>query len=379
MSQRELSEHRRYLADERRVAAYRAALAEVVEPADVVLDLGAGSGLLGYLACEAGAKAVVAVDRGDIVGLGRRIAADNGYADRITHVQALSVELELDAPVDVVVCDQIGGLVHDAGVLSFFADARRRLLAPGGRLVPAGFRVFLAPVTFDVGRQAVEFWASRPGGTDVGAARALAANTEWKYHVATGDAVSLAPGDELASFPSDHDGPIAGTLRFEIGQAGRLDGFVGWFEAQMSPSVTLTNDPWSPERFDRWCNFYATDEAVDVVPGDRVRVAVDVRPRLGVVTWSTDVDHADGSRRRMRQSTLHGTLMTGATLDGHALGRPVPDSRRVDLLRAVVGLVDGTRTQADIVAALSDRVGDGFASRPHLEKFVRDVAALARG
>jgi hypothetical protein len=108
-------------------------------------------------------------------------------------------------------------------------------------------------------------------------------------------------------------------------------------------------------------------------------VAVDVRPRLGVVTWSTDVDHADGSRRRMRQSTLHGTLMTGATLDGHALGRPVPDSRRVDLLRAVVGLVDGTRTQADIVAALSDRVGDGFASRPHLEKFVRDVAALARG
>lgn len=379
MSQRELSEHRRYLADERRVAAYRAALAEVVEPADLVLDLGAGSGLLGYLACEAGAKAVVAVDRGDIVGLGHRIAADNGYADRITHVQALSVELELDALVDVVVCDQIGGLVHDAGVLSFFADARRRFLAPGGRLVPAGFRVFLAPVTFDVGRQAVEFWASRPGGIDVGAASALAANTEWKYHVASGDAVALAPGGELASFPSDHDGPIAGTLRFDIGQAGRLDGFIGWFEAQMSPSVTLTNDPWSPERFDRWCNFYATDEAVEVVAGDQVGLALDVRPRLGVVAWSTDVHRADGSRRRMRQSTLHGTLMTGATLDGHALGRPVPDSRHVDLLRAVLGLIDGTRTQADIVAALSDRVGDGFASRPHLETFVRDVVALARG
>jgi SAM-dependent methyltransferase len=379
MSQRQLDEHRRYLTDQRRAAAYRVALAEVVEPADVVLDLGSGSGLLGYLACEAGAKSVIAVDQGDIVSLARRVAADNGYGDRITHIQALSVELELDTAVDVVVCDQIGGLVHDAGILSCFADARQRLLAPGGRFVPAAFRIFLAPVTFDVGRQAVEFWSSRPCSTDVGAARALAANTEWKYHVAGDDAVALAPGDELASFPSDHYGPIMGSLRYEIGQAGRLDGFVGWFEAQMSPSVTMTNDPWSPDRFDRWCNFYATDEAVDVAPGDEVRVQLDVRPRLGIVSWSTDVAHADGTRRRMRQSTLHSSLMTSATLDDNALGRAVPDTRRVELVRAVVDLIDGSHTQADIVSALSDRVGVGFVSRPHLEKFVRDVVALARG
>src|SRR5690606_16371178 len=126
MSHRVLDEHRRYLADERRTAAYRAALAEVVQPGDVVLDLGAGSGLLGYLACEAGAGSVIAVDGTDIVGLARRIAADNGYADRITHVRALSTELSLDEPVDVAVCDQVGGLVHDAGVLGCFADVRHR-------------------------------------------------------------------------------------------------------------------------------------------------------------------------------------------------------------------------------------------------------------
>jgi protein arginine N-methyltransferase 1 len=379
MARRQLDEHRRYLADDKRAAAYRAALAEVVEPGDVVLDLGSGSGVLGYLACDAGAKSVIAVDQGDIVSLGRRIAADNGYADRITHIQALSVELELDAPVDVVVCDQIGGLVHDAGVLSCFADARQRLLAPGGRLVPAGFRVHLAPVTFDVGRQAIEFWASRPGGIDVGAARTLAVNTEWKYHVTGDDLVALATGEELTSFPSDHPGPIGGTVGFEIDRAGRLDGFIGWFEARMSPSVTMTNDPWSPGRFDRWCNFYATDEAVEVRGGDEVSVQLDVRPRLGVVAWTTDVARQGGARRRMRQSTLHGSLMTGATLDHHALGRAVPDSERLDLVRAVVDLIDGVRTEADIVGALGDRVGAGFASHAHLVKVVRDVVALARG
>lgn len=379
MSHRELEEHRRYLADERRAAAYRAALAEVVEPADVVLDLGAGTGLLGYLACEAGAKAVVAVDQGEVVGLARSIAADNGYADRISHVRALSVELELPAPVDVVVCDQIGGLVHDAGILACFADARDRLLAPGGRLVPAAFRVFLAPVTFDRGREAVEFWSSCPSSTDVAAARRLAANTEWKYHVSTDDLVPLALGAELASFPSHHDGPIGGSLRFPIDTASRLDGFIGWFEAQMSPSVTLTNDPWSPDRFDRWCNFYATEDAVDVGPGDEVCVQLDIRPRLGVVSWTTEIASRTGDARRMRQSTLHGSLMTASSLDDSAPDRPVSPSRRVEMVRAVVDLIDGARTQADIVTALSDRVGDGFVSRPHLEKFVRDVLALGRG
>jgi SAM-dependent methyltransferase len=379
MSHRELEEHRRYLADERRAAAFRAALAEVVEPTDVVLDLGAGTGLLGYLACEAGAKAVVAVDQGDVVGLARRIAADNGYADRVTHVQALSVELELPAPVDVVVCDQIGGLVHDAGILACYADARDRLLAPVGRLVPAAFRIFLAPVTFDLGRQAVEFWSSRPCSTDVGAGRTIAANTEWKYHVSSDDLAALASGAELASFPSHHDGPIGGSLRFSIDAAARLDGFMGWFEARMSPSVTLTNDPWSSDRFDRWCNFYATEEAVDVRPGDEVRVQLDVRPRLGVVSWTTELVPRRGAARRMRQSTLHGSLMTASSLDDNAPGRAVPNSRRVEMVRAAVDLIDGARTQADIVTALSDRIGDGFASRPHLEKFVRDVVALGRG
>lgn len=373
MSQSELSEHRGYLADERRIAAFRAALAEIVGPGDVVLDLGAGTGILGYLACEAGAKSVIAVDRGDILEMAIRIAADNGYASRITHVKALSTEATLETLVDVVVCDQIGGLVHDAGILSCFADARQRLLAPGGRLMPASFRIFAAPVKYDDAREEVEFWSSAPALIDVSAVRRMAANTEWTINLVADDPVALSPGRELASFASDHDAPISGTAEFLVAEAGRFDGFLGWFEAQLSPSVTLTNNPWSPDRFKRWCNFYPIDRAVDMERGDRLRLSLDVRPRGGIVSWTTDILNRHGE-----QQTRQSTFLTMSRSDLFTRTEAVPTSESTRLARAVLDLIDGTRTPEDIVEALIGEVGTSVVSRVHLENFVRKVTTVVR-
>lgn len=377
MSQSQLDEHRGYLGDARKLAAYRAALDEVVRPGDTVLDLGAGSGVLGCLACDAGARTVVAVDRGDILGLARQIALDNGYGDRITHIQALSTELVLDAPVDVVVCDQIGGLVHDAGILACFADARRRLLAPGGRFVPASFRISLVPATFDRGRETIEFWTSRPATLDTGAARPLAANTEWKFKLGADDLVALAPAEVLASFDADHDGPITGSATFAVDHPGRFDGCIGWFQAQMSPSVTLTNDPRSPDRFDRWCNYYPVEDATDVQPGDRITLRLDIRPRLGVVSWTTEVsDGDDGRPRRYRNSTFNGTFLTLSTVDGLDRSRPLARTDRVEIVQRMLDLIDGSTSQTALADALADQVGGAFASPAHVRRFVQQVAEL---
>lgn len=378
MSAKDLVEHQRYLGDTRRTAAYRAALLEVVQPGDVVLDLGAGTGLLGYLACEAGASRVIAVERGDIVGLTRRVAADNGHADRITHIQSSSMELSLERRADVVVCDQIGGLVHDAGILRYFADARRRLLAPGAQLVPAGFRLFLAPVAYSYGRDAIEFWSSRPSGIDVSAARSVAANTEWQVNVSADEVSALSGGREIASFTSDHEAPIRGTASFTIGTPGRLDGFMGWFQAQLSPSVTLTNDPWSPDRFDRWCNFYPLDRASVVGTGDTVRVDLDLRPALQIASWSAVVECADGAVHRGRQSTFGSGFISVTKVKSLTGTMPVASPFRAAALQQVIELMDGTRTHADIVTIMSDQVGNGFSARASLEAFVSKVVALSR-
>ena len=48
----EADEHRTYLADDVRLCRYAAALQRIVSPGDVVLDLGAGTGILGFFALK---------------------------------------------------------------------------------------------------------------------------------------------------------------------------------------------------------------------------------------------------------------------------------------------------------------------------------------
>ncbi|MEO1044524.1 MAG: 50S ribosomal protein L11 methyltransferase [Pseudomonadota bacterium] len=73
------------LNDTERNAAYERALNALVTPETIVLDVGAGCGLLSLLAARAGAKHVYAVEIEPLVAeAAREIVARNGYADRIT-------------------------------------------------------------------------------------------------------------------------------------------------------------------------------------------------------------------------------------------------------------------------------------------------------
>src|SRR4051812_29416099 len=129
-----VDEHRHYLADRSRVGAFVEALRATVRPGDVVLDLASGTGILGLLACQYGASRVYAIESEPIAGLAREIARDNGFADRIIPIQALSTRASLPEPVDVIVTDLAGRFGFEAGLVEVIGDARRRFLKPGGRL-----------------------------------------------------------------------------------------------------------------------------------------------------------------------------------------------------------------------------------------------------
>jgi len=297
----ELYEHRGYWQDDVKLAAYSAAFEEVIQPGDRVLDLGAGTGLLGILAARAGAGQVWSYDYGSVLGLARDIARKNGVADRIHFVKQMTTEAELPE-VDVIIGDQIGGLVYDAGVLDYYADAASRALRPGGTLVPGSFDVFLAPVTAHHAYREVDGWQTSLE-IDLAPARRIAANTE---HRIGPEGVELAaPGQRLASMASNDRSNFGSELAFTATKSATVHGLIGYFVAHMSPSVTLTNDPLAASAMDRWLNFYPFEQSVAVEAGQGLQVAMDVRPAGEFASWEATPE--GGPTQRM--STFQGALM----------------------------------------------------------------------
>src|SRR5437016_5556680 len=129
-----VDEHRQFLADEIRMAAFRQAIEAVLRPSDIVLDLGSGTGILGLMACRAGARRVYSVELGGMIGVARDISKANGFADRQIFIKGHSMRVELPESVDLIVSDQIGRFGFESGIVQFFRDARKRFLKPKGRL-----------------------------------------------------------------------------------------------------------------------------------------------------------------------------------------------------------------------------------------------------
>jgi predicted RNA methylase len=134
-----LAEHYRYLTDTVRIEAFRKALAGAVTPSDVVLDLGCGTGVLGFLAVEAGARTVIGIEQSGLIQVARTTASRLGLGSRTHYVRGHSTAVSVSPKATLLVCDQLDPLGFEAGLLESVADARRRLLTLDAKFVPAAF------------------------------------------------------------------------------------------------------------------------------------------------------------------------------------------------------------------------------------------------
>ena len=376
-----LDEHRLYLADTARVSAFRRAIEEVVTPGDVVLDLGAGTGILGLMACRAGAKRVYAVDEGPIIGLAHEVAAANGFQDRITHVKGLSTRVELPERVDVVLADQIGRFGFESGILEYFGDARARFLKSAGVMVPSEIGLVVAPVECPDLFGQVEFWGRTPAGYDFRPALAIAANTG--YPARFDPAHLLGAPARAISLTLSTAAPAA-ALSSEVvlvaERPGTLHGIGGWFDAKLSPGVTLTNSPLAARPILRRQVFFPIARPVALDEHDQIRVRLRILPAAAIVTWTVDVKAGrDGrgpapeSKGRFAHSTFQGLLLCKEDLertDLHFVPRLSPWG---EARRSVLELCDGRRALGEIEREVHGRHPTLFRSHAEAAAFVTEV------
>ena len=114
-----------------RTPAYLAAIARVVKPGDVVIEIGTGVGFFAVAACRAGAKHVYAIEMNPSVAVAHEVLAANGCADRVTVMQEQSSRVTLPERGDVLLEDMRGVLPLDGGHIAAVIDARARLLRDG--------------------------------------------------------------------------------------------------------------------------------------------------------------------------------------------------------------------------------------------------------
>ena len=375
-----LDEHREYLSDPNRLDAYQRAIAELVMPGAVVVDLGAGTGIMGLMACRAGASRVYCIEQTSLIGLTREIFRTNGFADRVRFVKDFSMHISLPEHADVVIADQIGQFGFEAGVLEYYNDARKRFLKPGGVLIPSRIDLMVAPVEHEDLWRRIEFWNQSPAGFDFRPARKIAVNTGYPTRLQPQNL--LAYPRVIVSLPTEEcPASISGIeTSMAVERAGTLHGIGGWFSAQLSPRISMSNGPLDAKRIGRRNVYFPIDRPVAVEKGDRVRVVMTIQPGEVMVTWKVEVcdqrsspESNGAARARFVHSTFQGMILCKEDLMREQPGFVPSLTPRGEARRSILELCDGSRSLAEIEQEVYSRHPQLFPSPAQAAAFVAEV------
>ncbi|KAL0414730.1 UNVERIFIED_CONTAM: putative histone-arginine methyltransferase CARM1 [Sesamum radiatum] len=126
---------------------YAAVLENRVDFIDrVVVDVGAGSGILSLFAAQAGAKHVYAVEASEMADYARKLIAGNPLlSERITVIKGKVEDIELPEKADILISEPMGTLLVNERMLESYIIARDRFLVPNGKMFPTIGRIHVAP------------------------------------------------------------------------------------------------------------------------------------------------------------------------------------------------------------------------------------------
>lgn len=292
----EIELHRKLLGDHARNAAFHTALQRsIVAGRSRVLDIGAGTGFLSFLARKLGAEQVTLIEYSDALELAEELARRNRI-DGLSFVKAHSIELRRKLSVDVVVTETLGNYALEENFLETAIDARR-FLKPDGVIIPGRLRQFVAPVVSPRLQNEIDIWHGVGFDLDLAPARTISLNNMYVRDIVPAD-LGNEPNrarlwDELdvrpaARAPSSNRRKTVSWSTADLSDAC-VEGFALWWEAELVEGVTIATSPFAAPT--HWQQIYLPLlKPHQLRSGDvlELTLASDTRPEVGVrVSWKT--------------------------------------------------------------------------------------------
>lgn len=233
--------HRTLLADEGRTNAFRDAIARVVRPGDVVVDIGCGSGILSFFACQAGAAKVYAIDRGGMAGVAQHLTRHLGFDDRIEVLRDESTNVQLPERADVLISETLGVLGLDENLLGSVIDARARLLRPRAAIVPHRVALHLVPVELPgLHAKHISWWSKPRYGLDLGPMRGFASNSIVFVDIDSDTHIAEPERIIDVNFATASTTFVTGRARYAASRDCLMHGFGVWFTSTLAKNITIT-------------------------------------------------------------------------------------------------------------------------------------------
>ncbi|OGA52734.1 MAG: hypothetical protein A3F74_25450 [Betaproteobacteria bacterium RIFCSPLOWO2_12_FULL_62_58] len=259
--------------DTRRNEAYVEALAAAVTEETTVLEIGTGSGLLAMIAARLGARQVVTCEAVSLIAAtARDIVAANGWESSVSVISKMSkdvvIGVDLHQRANLLVSEILSSELLGEGVLASIEDAKRRLLEPNAKIIPAtGSVVFVL-----LGGEAIKknMMVDEVLGFNLSGFNAIASRKRY-IHRHDLDIGLLTDTTEAFVFDfvrRDYFPAERKTLRIPITVSGCCYGVAQWIRLRLDDNVTFENHPSTKTPASSWQTcFYRFPTPIHVHPG----------------------------------------------------------------------------------------------------------------
>lgn len=353
------------IADAGRFDAYAKAIAAVVRPGDTVAEIGCGPGVFSLLACRAGARRVFAIESDDSIQFARQLAATNGFTDHIEFFQSDSRKTELPERVNVIVSDIRGVLpLHDHAIPSL-EDARQRLLAQGGIMIPQRDTLKAAVIEAqEYYSRLISPWQKSVFGVNLSPSLLPVLNQAYSSSFKIDQLLTPAQDWGLLDYTVGAPTGANAELDFHATRDGTAHGVCLWFETKLFEEISYSSGPGATatiygQLFLPWL------EPVAVEKGQKIQVGLhaDLVGQDYIWRWETTIPSAaNRAQLHFEQSTFQGANFSPDSLRRQAVdyAPQLSEAGQADLW--MLERMDGSASLQIIAQSASERFPRLFSS-----------------